>query len=128
MTAEDGDSAVEGVLLALADPTRRRILSALAAGGPATATTLADGLPVTRQAVTKHLALLDRVGLVSVHRVGREVRYEARPRPLDDTARWMASLAAQWERRLHAIKRLAEQGPGAEEGPAAGEKSGPADA
>jgi DNA-binding transcriptional ArsR family regulator len=84
------------LLAALSDPTRRRILAALAERGEATATTLAGGLPVTRQAVVKHLGLLDRAGLVEGNRRGREVRYVVQPERRDATARWMAGLAAEW--------------------------------
>ncbi|MFE5714587.1 ArsR/SmtB family transcription factor [Streptomyces sp. NPDC056501] len=100
--------AVDSVLGALADPTRRQLLDLLAAQGEATATTLAERLPVSRQAVVKHLAVLDAAGLVSGSRVGREVRYTVRPAALDATARWMASLATEWDRRLANIKRVAE--------------------
>ncbi|MFF2022096.1 ArsR/SmtB family transcription factor [Streptomyces sp. NPDC058171] len=100
--------AVDTVLTALADPTRRRLLERLAAEGEATATTLAGHLPVSRQAVVKHLAVLDAAGLVSGGRVGREVRYTVRPAALDATAQWMASLAADWDRRLARIKQVAE--------------------
>jgi DNA-binding transcriptional ArsR family regulator len=100
--------AVDSVLVALADPTRRQLLDLLAAQGEATATTLAERLPVSRQAVVKHLAVLDAAGLVSGGRVGREVRYAVRPAALDATARWMAALAADWDRRLANIKRVAE--------------------
>ncbi|GGP75354.1 ArsR/SmtB family transcription factor [Streptomyces melanogenes] len=100
--------SVDTVLAALADPTRRRLLELLAAKGEATATTLAEHLPVSRQAVVKHLAVLDAAGLVSGGRIGREVRYTVRPAALDATARWMASLAADWDRRLAHIKRVAE--------------------
>lgn len=93
---------------AVADPTRRRVLDALLERGEANTTTLADGLPVTRQAVAKHLATLDRVGLVTGRRSGREVRYAVRPERLDDAAEAMARVAAQWDRRLARIKRLAE--------------------
>lgn len=102
---------VDGVLAALADPTRRRVLDAVAARGEATATTIAAGLPVSRQAVVKHLAVLDRAGLVSGHRQGREMRYSVRPERLDATARWMRDLAAAWDARLARIKRLAESAP-----------------
>jgi DNA-binding transcriptional ArsR family regulator len=100
--------AVDSVLVALADSTRRQLLVLLAAQGEATATTLAARLPVSRQAVVKHLAVLDAAGLVSGSRVGREVRYAVRPAALDATARWMAALAASWDRRLASIKRVAE--------------------
>jgi DNA-binding transcriptional ArsR family regulator len=100
--------AVDSVLIALADPTRRQLLDLLAAQGEATATTLAGRLPVSRQAVVKHLAVLDGAGLVSGRRAGREVRYAVRPAALDATARWMAALAGDWDRRLANIKRVAE--------------------
>lgn len=93
---------------AVADPTRRRVLDGLLEHGEATTTTLARGLPVTRQAVAKHLAVLDRVGLVAGRRRGREVRYTVRPERLDAAAEAMARVAAQWDRRLDRIKRLAE--------------------
>ncbi|WP_055588182.1 ArsR/SmtB family transcription factor [Streptacidiphilus griseoplanus] len=100
--------AVDSVLAALADPTRRQLLDLLAAQGEVTATTLAAGVPVSRQAVVKHLAVLDAAGLVSGTKVGREVRYAVRPAALNATARWMAALAADWDRRLANIKRIAE--------------------
>lgn len=102
------DEAVDHVLVALADPTRRKLLGLLAAHGEVTATTLAEGLPVSRQAVVKHLSVLDAAGLVTGSRVGREVRYTVRPAALDATARWMATLAADWDRRLASVKRIAE--------------------
>jgi DNA-binding transcriptional ArsR family regulator len=98
----------EDVLIAVADPIRREILAVLTGEGGATPTFLAAGLPVTRQAVAKHLAVLDRAGLVRGHRAGREVRYEADLRPLKRATRWMDGLAAQWEHRLQMIKELAE--------------------
>jgi DNA-binding transcriptional ArsR family regulator len=107
---------------AVADPTRRRLLDVLLARGEATATTLAAELPVTRQAVAKHLVVLDRAGLVEQRRLGRELRYSVRAERLDAATRSMARVAAQWDERLTAIKRLAEaahrdrpQGPGGSE-------------
>ncbi|MER6946002.1 metalloregulator ArsR/SmtB family transcription factor [Nonomuraea sp. NPDC000554] len=105
---DERHGAVDSVLVALADPTRRQMLDLLAAHGEATATTLAERLPVSRQAVVKHLAVLDAAGLVSSTRVGREVRYAVRSAALDATAQWMAALAADWDRRLATIKRIAE--------------------
>ncbi|MCU1489681.1 MAG: transcriptional regulator, ArsR family [Acidimicrobiaceae bacterium] len=101
-------NAVDGVLAALADPTRRELLDRLSAQGRSTATRLAGELPITRQAVVQHLAVLDAVGLVSGQRVGRERRYEVRSERLTETARWMDRLAAQWDRRLATIKAIAE--------------------
>jgi DNA-binding transcriptional ArsR family regulator len=108
MSEPVGPDVVDGVLVALADPTRRRLLGLLSEHGQATASTLAEGLPVSRQAVVKHLAVLDAAGLVEATRAGREVRYTVRPDALDATARWMAALAADWDRRLAKIRRLAE--------------------
>lgn len=98
------------VFTALADPTRWRVLSLLAERGEGTATSLAGELPVSRVAVVKHLAVLDRAGLVEGRRAGREVRYTVRTEQLDATARWMAGLASRWDERLAAIKRIAEKG------------------
>lgn len=103
-----GVEPVDGVIAALADPTRRRLLDLLAALGEVTATTLAEHLPVSRQAIVKHLAVLADAGLVEGSRAGREVRYAVRPAALTATARWMAALAADWDRRLANIKRIAE--------------------
>jgi ArsR family transcriptional regulator, cadmium/lead-responsive transcriptional repressor len=93
---------------AVADPTRRRVLDVLLDRGEATATILAGELPVTRQAVAKHLAVLDRAGLVEGTRRGREVRYAIRPQRLDAATRSMVEVAADWDARLSAIKRIAE--------------------
>jgi ArsR family transcriptional regulator, cadmium/lead-responsive transcriptional repressor len=101
---DDGDE----LWSAVADPTRRRVLDALLAHGEATATTLADELPVTRQAVAKHLAVLERAGLVESRRLGREVRYAVRPERLDAASDWLVRVAAEWDQRLRTIKRLAE--------------------
>jgi DNA-binding transcriptional ArsR family regulator len=94
--------------VAVGDPTRRRVLDVLLSRSEASATAVAGELPVTRQAVAKHLAVLDRAGLVEGRRRGREVRYAVRPERLDVAARSMAQLAAEWDTRLVAIKRIAE--------------------
>jgi DNA-binding transcriptional ArsR family regulator len=99
---------VDELWSAVADPTRRRLLSDLLARGEATATTLAAELPVTRQAVTKQLAVLDRVGLVEGRRHGREVRYSVRPEQLGVATRSLARVAQEWDQRLASIKRIAE--------------------
>lgn len=93
---------------ALADPTRQQLLDILAARGGATATTLAVGLPISRQAIVKHLIILDRTGLIIGHRRGREMRYTIQPTRLDAAARWLTDRAAFWDAHLAAIKRLAE--------------------
>jgi DNA-binding transcriptional ArsR family regulator len=96
------------VFAALADPTRRSLLDRLAAHGAASATVLARELPVTRQAVVQHLAVLDAAGLTAARRHGREVRHAVRSEALTAAAAWMTRVAAQWDERLAAIAELAE--------------------
>jgi DNA-binding transcriptional ArsR family regulator len=93
---------------AIADPSRRRVLDLLVQGGEATASALADEVPFTRQAVSKHLAVLEHAGLVTRRREGREVRFRVDPRRLDDATRAMTRQAESWDRRLQKIKQLAE--------------------
>ena len=85
---------------ALADPNRRYVLEALARRDTATATELAAEMPVTRQAVAKHLAALNEAGLVESRREGRETRYELTPGPLATAMDWMAGVGAEWDSRL----------------------------
>jgi DNA-binding transcriptional ArsR family regulator len=92
------------VFSALADPTRRRLLSTIAAG-PATATELASELPISRQAVVKHLSALSDAGLLERERTGRDVRYRVTPAPLSDAVSWMTSVGGQWDERLAALGR-----------------------
>ena len=99
------------VFAALADPTRRSLLTQLSTGGAASATALARELPVTRQAVVQHLAVLDAAGLTRARRHGREVRHEVRAEALTGAARWMTTIARQWDDRLAAIAALAEEPP-----------------
>jgi DNA-binding transcriptional ArsR family regulator len=98
----------EALLEAVADTSRRRVLDLILAHGEVTPTALAAELPFTRQAVTKHLTVLDRAGLVESARHGREIHYWVRPEHLDRVARAMIKLAARWDARLAAIKRIAE--------------------
>lgn len=98
----------EQLLEAVADTSRRMVLDLVLTHGEATPTALAAELPFTRQAVAKHLAVLDRVGLVEGSRQGREVRYSIRPEHLDLAVRAMAKVAARWDARLVKIKRMAE--------------------
>ena len=93
---------------AIADPSRRRVLDLLVSHGDVSASWLAGHVPFSRQAVSKHLAVLEQAGLVSRRKQGREVLYQVQVGRLDQAARAMADLAAQWDRRLAAIKRLAE--------------------
>lgn len=96
----------DAVFTALADPTRREVVTLLSSGGPATATALAAALPVSRQAVAKHLAQLDDAGLVARTRAGREIRYALTPAPMTDAMGWMAEVGAAWDRRLDALHEL----------------------
>jgi DNA-binding transcriptional ArsR family regulator len=98
----------EQLWAAVAEPGRRRVLDALVALGEATPTALAREVPFTRQAVSKHLAVLLDAGVVLQRRDGREVRYTVHPERLEAAARAMAAAAARWDDRLQAIKRLAE--------------------
>lgn len=95
-------ASADAVFGALADSRRRSLLSALAEQ-PATATELADGLPISRQAVIKHLNALTEAGLVSRQRSGREVRYAVTPAPLSSAVSWIATVGAQWDDRLSAL-------------------------
>jgi DNA-binding transcriptional ArsR family regulator len=99
------DRRLGAVFSALADPTRRRLLGRLADQPSATATELAAGEPVSRQAIVKHLQSLDEAGLVAPSRAGREVRYALTPAPLEDAVGWMATVGAQWDRRLDRLRR-----------------------
>ena len=93
---------------ALGDPMRKRLLDLLLERGEATASTLAGTLPITRQGVSKHLAVLERAGLVAAHRRGRDVRYAVREERLDQARAALARTAAQWDTHLTAIKKMAE--------------------
>ncbi|HEY6748245.1 MAG TPA: metalloregulator ArsR/SmtB family transcription factor [Mycobacteriales bacterium] len=104
------EAVAEQVFVALADPTRRAILAALASGGPATATDLAGRLPITRQAVAKHLALLTEAGLVTAEPgERRRVRYRLRSAPMRVAQQFLAALARDWDDRLDALTRHLNQ-------------------
>ena len=101
----EAEAVAEQVFAALADPTRRAILAVLAAAGPATATDLAIRLPVTRQAVAKHLALLAEAGLVRAEPgERRRVRYRLVPAPMRVAQQFLAALARDWDSSLDALK------------------------
>ena len=93
------------VFEALADPHRRFVLEELARRDHATATELAERLPVTRQAVAKHLAVLADARLVKSRRVGRETHYTATPEPLEDAVRWIARVGGEWDARFARLRR-----------------------
>lgn len=98
---EDAAGAVFG---ALADPMRRRLLAEIALH-PSTATELANGLPISRQAVAKHLSSLAEAGLVGRERAGRDVRYRVTPAPMSEAVSWMAEVGGQWDERLARLAR-----------------------
>ncbi len=93
---------------AIGDPTRRRLLDLLLVEGVGTATSLSGHLPVTRQAVAKHLGVLDRVGLVHVTPAGREMRYRVDDAQLARAVAQLSMVGATWDARLQRIKRIAE--------------------
>jgi len=95
---------------ALADPSRRYVVEALAQRGTATATELASELQVTRQAVAKHFAALSEAGLVESRREGRETRYELTPQPLAAALDWMADVGAEWDSRLARLQEHLRDG------------------
>lgn len=92
---------------ALADPTRRLLVERLLTQGPTTATLLAETMPVTRQAILKHLQVLEAAGLLARDRVGREVRYRVTPLPLATAVGWILDTAGQWDRRIDRLRSRA---------------------
>ena len=97
-------TGTDAVFAALADPTRRHLLEALARQ-PASATRLAAELPISRQAVAKHLAGLHAAHLVRAERAGRETLYSLHPEPLSDAAEWIARVGSEWDERLAGLRR-----------------------
>jgi DNA-binding transcriptional ArsR family regulator len=95
----------DAVFAALSDGTRRALYATLGERGEATATDLARDVPVTRQAVQKHLGALAAAGLVATRRSGREVLYRPTPAPMSEALAWMAEVGAQWDDRLAALER-----------------------
>jgi ArsR family transcriptional regulator, cadmium/lead-responsive transcriptional repressor len=104
MTAQADDE----LWSAIGDPSRRQVLDLLVTNGEVSASWLAGRVPFSRQAVSKHLVVLERVGLISRRKQGREVLYQVEAARLDEATRAMAQTAAEWDRRLSMIKRLAE--------------------
>lgn len=99
---------VDAVFAALADPTRRQVIERLAAGSDVTATQLASEIPITRQAVAKHLGALTAAHLATAERHGRETRYTLVPDGLSDAAGWMADVGLRWDERLGALQKKVE--------------------
>jgi DNA-binding transcriptional ArsR family regulator len=98
------DSQMHLVFVALADPTRRLLFQQLCEEGSGTATSFAARLPITRQAVTKHLTTLAEAGLVTVHEEGRERRYVPQPESLQAVTTWIITVEARWDHRLAALR------------------------
>ncbi len=107
---------------ALSDPTRRDLLATIAEHPATTATELASQLPISRQAVVKHLGTLSEAGLLERVAAGREVRYRVTPAPLSDAVSWMAEVGGQWDERLAALGRTFGDAPRR----SAGERTRPA--
>ncbi|MPZ91603.1 MAG: metalloregulator ArsR/SmtB family transcription factor [Actinobacteria bacterium] len=93
------------VFSALSDATRRQVIERLVARGGASATELAEELPVSRQAIAKHLLALNEAGLVTSEQSGRQKRYRLTPQPMGEVVGWMAEVGAQWDARLGALRR-----------------------
>ena len=98
------DEHAQRVFLALADPTRRLLLQQLCEEGSGTAAGFATRLPITRQAIIKHLQALEQAGLVTAHEMGRERRYVPRPEALSTVTTWIDEIEAQWDQRLAALR------------------------
>jgi DNA-binding transcriptional ArsR family regulator len=101
----------QAVFAALADPTRRAVLRSIASGEATTATQLAAQLPISRQAVAKHLSQLQQARLVASERDGRETRFQATPAPLGDAIGWMTAVGTQWDNRLAALGKAVDTEP-----------------
>ena len=103
------DQDLGPLFAALADPTRRQVIRSLSGAEPVTASSLAGELPMSRQAVAKHLAALARAGLVAPRREGRETRYSLTPEPLGDAIAWMEEVGARWDRSLARLSERARR-------------------
>ena len=100
----------DAVFAALSDPTRREVMRRLSERGPSTLGDLSVELPVSRQAVAKHLVVLEEAGLVAATGETRRRRYQLTPRPLADAMDWMVDVGAEWDARLDALRRHVERG------------------
>jgi ArsR family transcriptional regulator, cadmium/lead-responsive transcriptional repressor len=107
--AHDTDQIDDDLWSAIGDPTRRRMLDLLLVDGGGTATTLSERLPVTRQAVAKHLLVLDRVALVEATPAGREKRYRVNDAQMARAVAQLNEVGSAWDRRLQRIRHIAER-------------------
>ena len=103
------EAELGAVFAALADPTRRQVMHSLSREQAVTASGLAGELPMTRQAVAKHLSALERAGLVAPRREGRETRYRLTPEPLGEAIEWMTGVGARWDASLKRLSAAAER-------------------
>jgi DNA-binding transcriptional ArsR family regulator len=104
---EAGGGSLDALFGALSDPTRRMLVERLLEKGPTTATVLAETTPLTRQAVLKHLQVLEAAGLLDRERAGREVRYRVTPQPLASAVGWILDTAGMWDKRIDRLRRIA---------------------
>ena len=105
------EQAAADLFFALGDPTRLAVVKKLGTGGALSATALSDGASVTRQAITKHLQVLEGAGLVSHEKRGREVVYALETRRLDDARAYLDSVSASWDRALNRLRKMVEEDP-----------------
>ncbi len=98
------DELEQRVFVALSDPTRRLVIEKLSAGGTTTATELAEGLPISRQGISKHLKILEEANLVTARQRGRERLYSLSPQPLNEAVGWVTAVNDRWSRRLAALE------------------------
>jgi DNA-binding transcriptional ArsR family regulator len=107
---ESADLALGAVFAALADPTRRHVIEMLSQRSTVTASGLAEELPISRQAVAKHLRALTEAGLLARAQQGRETQYRLSPQPLDGAVRWMTAAGARWDQRLARLQEEIGEG------------------
>lgn len=107
--------AMAGVFFALGDGTRLSVVRKLGAGGTLSATALSDGAKVTRQAIVKHLRVLEGAGLVTAEKCGREVLYALTPERLEEARAFLDDVSASWDRALDRLRRMVEEPPQAGE-------------
>jgi DNA-binding transcriptional ArsR family regulator len=103
--SNDDSGALDKLFGALADRTRRQLVQTMLTRGPSTATQLAEDSPLTRQAVLKHMQVLEAAGLLTRERDGREARYRVTPQPLASAVGWILDTAGQWDKRIDRLRR-----------------------
>jgi DNA-binding transcriptional ArsR family regulator len=100
------DRRIDAIFEALSDRSRREVMLRISKDGDASATELAEQMPISRQAIVKHLASLADAGLVSGERDGKQVRYRLTPGPLNEAMSWITEVGAEWDDRLHSLERM----------------------